>query len=450
MSNVSTQNPLVANSYFSNLLFYKSFNPKEINFHSAWIRAWKDLQNGDLFGASIPTASPDGTFNTIIKNRTAIQASVATAVAGAGGTLVLTFTDTSYSAFRVKSKVTDLNMNEAYVVASAPGSITIAPLNNPTTLLAGTHFAAGTLVTDRGILSGWTNSTGTTTVYEDKDNQIDYLEITRNSYQVAATDKTARFAAFVNGEQQVYSFKEGEMDFVNSQIRSVMFKKMFGRGGSGLPGLEGNMVKTYGIRNRLIDSGYYLNTTSVPTKAQFKDALFTCVDANPGFDQDITILPGRRFLDQLSTWFPTELGFAGGMRDGDNMSVSNDLRSVNLAGIRVKVATNFSILNDSSYLPEWMKWSCYFINKAQTVLDGQQRSLISPIHFSTNPSATYKMLYRAVPGMVGVGDSDDTGLAMQEGFQLTASSVHGASCELLDCSGISMIPYGHFAMEYIH
>lgn len=448
--NVSQNNPLVTNSYFSNLLYYKSFNPNAVNFHSAWIKAWKEIQDGTLFGASIPTASPDGTFNTIIKNRTAVQAQVATATAGSGGSLVLTFTDTTYNAFRQKEKVTDTNMYEGYVSSVAPGTVTITPLNNPTTLVAGTHFAVGSIVTGRGILAGWVNSTGATTIYESKDNQIDYLEITRDSQQIPATEKTMRFAASVNGEQIVYGYTESEADMVNRFIRNVMFKKMFGKGGNGLNGLEGQMVKTYGIRNRLIDSGYYFNTTAVPTQAQFKQALFTAADANPGFEQDMIILPGRQFLDLLATWYPTQVGFAGGQRNGNTMSVTSDIREVNLAGLNVKVAMNFSILNDSVFLPEWMKWSCYILNRSQTVLDGKVRSLISPIHFSMNPSAPYRSLYRSIPGMVGATESDDTGLAMQNKFELTANSIHGYSCEALDNSGVSMVDYGHFLIEYIH
>jgi hypothetical protein len=233
-----------------------------------------------------------------------------------------------------------------------------------------------------------------------------------------------------------------------------MFKKFFGKGGTGIVGLEGQMNKTYGIRNRLIDSsGNYLSSGAPITMPQLEQIVGTCADNNPGFEQDIMLLPGRRFLRELANLsdFASQLGFAGGKREGKTLSISLDIREIIIAGVTVKVAINWNMLNDGVNLPDWMKDSGYFINRAQTTLGGVQRSLISPIHFSQNPSSEYRPLYRTIPGMVGVGDSDDTGLATLMGnYQITASSVHGASCEYLDASGVSMIPIGHGLFEYIH
>lgn len=439
-------------SYFANLLYYKSWNPTTWDFNMGWIQSWKALMNGDLFGKSIPTADPTGKFHTLIKKRQAVQGVVKTNTLNADGTLTQTFYDSTYASFRVEQKVTDDLMYEGYIVGASPGTITIKVLNNPTVFVAATHFKVNSTVTARGKLAGLYGSVGTTSIYETKDEQEDYLEPTRDSQTVDMLEKTYYYAGEVGGEKQVYGYKISEADMVNRFLMYVMFKKFFGKGGTNMSGLEGQINKTYGIRNRLIDSsGNYFAGSSQITYNQFVQQLYACRDANPNAQQNILILPGNRALGQLATFFPTQLGFAGGKNEGSTLSITLDVRTVNLAGMNVDVAMNWEMLNDSVNLPDWMKDSIYFINRAQTVIDGTKRSLISPIHFSQNPSGEYRPLYRCIPGMVGIEDGDNTGLAsVMNNYQLTASSVSGASCEAFDLSGVSMIPYGHGLFEYPH
>jgi len=177
----------------------------------------------------------------------------------------------------------------------------------------------------------------------------------------------------------------------------------------------------------------------------------TAADASPDFNQDIVLLPGRRALAQIATFFPTQLGYSGGRREGDTLSISLDVREIIIAGINAKVITNLNILNDSVNLPDWMKDSVWVLNRSMTTVNGQKRSLIQPIHFSQNPTSDYRPLYRCIPGMVGIGESDSTGLATLMGnYQISTNPVHGAACEYLDASGVSMIPYGHGIYEWIH
>lgn len=448
---MSAQNPLFTNSYFSSMLYYKNWNPSVYNFNSPWIMAWKALQTGELFGKSIATADPMGRFETLIKNRYAVQAISATTTL-VGANLVVTFVNPLYDQFRIKDKVTDGKMFVGYVIATTPGTITIAPLNNPTVFVAATHFAVNSTITSHGTLSGLYNSVGTTNIFEPKDNQEDYVEITRDTYQVSAFEKTNRFAAGVGSDMEVYGYTDNEADMVNRAIKNTMFKKFFGKGGTGLVGLEGQMNITYGMRNRLIDSsGNYISGSAPITLGQLTTLVGNAADAYPAFDQDVIIMPGRRALSQIATFFPTQIGFIGGRREGDRLSISLDVREIILAGVNVKVVTNLNILNDSVNLPDWMKDSVWVLNRSATTVNGQNRSLIQPIHFSQNPNSEYRPLYRCIPGMVGIGDTDSTGLATLMGnYQITASNVHGAACEYLDASGISMIPYGHGLFEYIH
>lgn len=444
------ENPLVnVNSYFANLLFYKSFNPRVANFNNAWIRAWKSIQTGELFGKSMATAHPRGLFHTAIMKNQTVRETIATSTQS-GSNLIITFSNPTYDKFRVHHKVTDSSENEAIVVASAPGTITIAPLNNPTTLTAGTHFAENSTIWDRGKLAGLYNSTGTTSIYYENDVQEDYTELTRNSQGISAMEKTHKYAAYVNGETVIYGYKKAEMDAVNDFIFNCVYKYFFSKGGTNIQTLEGFTNKTYGVRNRLIDAGNYLATSSEPTRQQFEQALMSAADAVPSYQQNMMILPGREFARLMSEWYPAQMAYAGGQRDGNTVSVSLDLREIHVAGISAKVAMDFNILNDTERLPYWHKWDCYILNRSLMEVDGLTRSPIQLIHFSQNPSAEYKALYRCVPGMVGVAENDDTGLGQIAGWQNAGSAVHGSTIEMLDLSGVSVIPTGHFLIEYQH
>lgn len=444
------QNPLLpsVNSYFANLLYFKSWNPQVWNYDEAWLMAWKQIMFGELFGPSVPTADSEGRFNTLITNRQVVTQVIAGRVLNGDGTLTLTFADATYDAFRIQHKVDDSSMNEGIVVAKAPGQITVGPLNNPAAFAA--EFALNSSVIDRGKLGGLYNSTGTTSIYNVDDMQEDYCEITRESHQIAAAEKTYRYAGEVGGELKVYGYTRGESDMVRRALFETVYKYFFGQGGTGITTVEGPANKTFGIRNRLIaDSGNYIAGAAPITQAQFEQLVGTCADANPGFNQELIALPGRLALKRLSTFYPTQIGFSGGRRDGDRLSISLDVREVVEAGITVKVATNMAFLNDSVRLPAWMQNSIFLLNRSQTMIAGKQRPLIHPIHFSENMSKDYKPLYRQVPGMVGIGASDSTGLPTVDGYQLAGSSTHGAGCEYLDFSGISVIPYGHGLFEYI-
>ncbi len=164
---MTNQNPQFINSYFSSLLFERGFDSYLWDYDAADLQAFNLFRNSDIFAPSIPTMTSDGSFSTPIKNVQNVQAQIAT-VTQSGPNLVLTFADATYAAFRTKQKVEDSNMYEGYVVYSSPGTVTIAPLNNPTTLTSGTHFKVGTTIRATGMIGATMNSVGTTTIYDEK------------------------------------------------------------------------------------------------------------------------------------------------------------------------------------------------------------------------------------------------------------------------------------------
>ena len=117
-----------------------------------WTQTW-NFVNQLTNNTSVGFNSVDGSYNRMIARRTSIMAPISIQGAQSGANLVLTFQDPTYTGFRVKDNVFDSAMNEGRVISVAPGTVTIEPLFNPTTLTAGTHFLAGTTVYWSGDIS---------------------------------------------------------------------------------------------------------------------------------------------------------------------------------------------------------------------------------------------------------------------------------------------------------
>lgn len=446
---MTNQNPLFINSYFSSLLHYHNFNPNIADFNKAWLQTWLFFRNSKLFGKSIPVSHPQGLFNTIIKNRQAVSATIATRTV-VGTTLVLTFTDPTYNNFRPQQKVTDDSMKEGYVQSSAPGTITISPLSNPTVFVAA-NFPVANVVIAHGKLAGSYNSVGTIPLYEDKDNQQDYCEITRETYQSARREKVNLFASSVNGEQKIYGYTEGEVDTVNRFLKYCAFKYMFGVGGI-VQTQEGEASKTWGIRDRIrLNSGNYLNGPGQITKVIFDSMLSASANASAGFQQEITILPGRRALGQIASFYPLAFGALGATQiENGLLTINGDIRNINVNGLNVKIVLDFAFLNDGVDVPDWHQDSVYFLNTSNAVYDGRTGKMIQMIHMSDDPNSSETVLYRVIPGMTSRGIGNTIGGGTDGMYQITGSSVDGVACEMEDDSGLAMLAVGQGLYEYIH
>lgn len=448
---MTNQNPQFINSYFAALLHQKSFSQYLWDYDAADLQAWNMFRNSDLFAASIPTMTSDGSFNTPIKNVQNVQGIIATATQS-GNNLVITFTDATLATFRVKQKVEDRLGYEGYVVSAAPGTITIAPLTNPsTTLTAGTHFPASTMMYATGMIAATMNSVGTTTLYDEKDVQTDYTEITRETAQIARMEKMNTFVSTTAaGEDVFYGFHQTEADTYNRFLWQVVRKYMFGNGGTGLNLLDGTASKTYGIRNRLInDSGNYANTGAPIDQGTFENMLFQAASVQPNFGQNIYVMPGIRAARQLSTFYPSQTAFAAAKNMGKTVDIALQTGEINIAGMNVTLVLNFGLLN-SSKIQDWHKDSVYILNQSPVTMQGKPAKLIQVIHSSNDPNSTDCLIRRSIPGMTGTGDSNSSGLGMMGQNQITVGPVDGATVEFEDHSGIAMIAKGHGLFEYQH
>lgn len=449
---MTNQNPQFINSYFSNLLYYKSFDNLVFDYDAAELQAFQMFKNSDLFAPSIPTMTPDGSFNTPIKNVQQVIGFIKTVTQNGTG-LIITFSDPTLATFRVRQKVNDNLMNEAIVTASAPGTVTLAPLTNPTSLTSGTHFKVNTQMTAVGLLASSFNSVGTTSIYDQKDVQTDWTEITRETIQIARMEKmNLLMSTTPTGEEVFYGYTENEKDAFNRMLWQVCYKYMFGKGAAGIQLPDGVGSKTMSIRNRIIqDSGNYVQTSGVPIdQTTFEQMIVQAATVNPIYGADIHVFPGIRALQQIGKFYPTQMGFAAATRTGEHMGISLDTREIFIAGIKVKIMTNFNLLN-SAKIPDWHKDSVYILNLAPTVFsNGQKGKMVQLIHSSPDAKSTSAFIRKEITGMTGSSLGNNTGMGSIGQNELTATNVDGTTVEFLDHSGIAMVAKGHGLFENIH
>lgn len=458
----TNQNPQFTNPYFANALFYHEFDSTLVNFDMAELQAFQMFTNSDIFAPSIATMTPDGSFYTPIKNVQQVSGVIYTATQS-GNNLVLTFTDPTLATFRVGQKVNDNLMNEGQVIIAAPGTVTIQPFANAAgtqlnPLTAGTQFKVNTTMTGVGKVAATFNSVGTTSLYDNKDTQTDYTEITRESLQIARMEKMNWLAGTApTGEEVFYGYSQNELDTFNRMMWQISYKYIFGKGAGGLQLPDGVGAKTMSIRNRIIqDSANYQQSTSSPiTQSVFEAMILQCAASNPNYGDSIHVMPGIRALQQIGTFYPTQMGYAAGQRNGETMSVSLDTREVFIAGIKVKILLNFALLN-SAKIPDWHKDSVYMLNMAPamyTNIDGsmsKKGKMVQLIHSSPDANSTSSFIRKETPGMTGSGLGNNTGMGNIGQNQVTTSSVDGTTIEFLDHSGIAMVGKGHGLYEFQH
>ncbi len=451
----SSQNPQYVNSYFSDLLHYKSFSKYYWDFDAAELQAFQMFRNSDIFAPSQPTMTSDGSFNTPIKNVQLNQAIIATTVQNGAG-LDITFVDPTANTFYVNHKVEDANMFEGIIVSASPGKITINPVGNPAVLTQGSYFQNNTILRDTGMIAALMNSLGDRTLYDVKDVQQDWAEITRANAQIARMEKMNLFQSEMNGEEVFYGYYQTEADTFNRFMYLCNRKFMFGKGSASVNTTQGVAAKTMGIRNRVIqDSANYINTGSQMTQADFEGMIEQCLAVNPNYGQHLKLFPGIRAARQIASFYPAQTAFAAASKaqlegnKGDSMSIAVQTGEVYIAGAWVQIILNLGLLN-SKKIQDWNKDSVYALNMSPTVMAGRDAKCVQIIHASDDANSTDTMIRYETPGTTSSKQGNNVGMGMINQNMITTSGVDGTEIGFLDHSGVAMIADGSGLFEYIH
>ena len=435
MAQYQAGNPQFNGLLYQNLIHYDNTNKILLDLDRMWTQTW-NFVNQLTNSKSVGFNSVDGSYNRMIARRTSIMASISIQGAQSGQNLVLTFQDPTYTGFRVKDQVFDSAMNEGRVISVLPGTVTIEPLFNPTALVAGTHFLAGTTVYWAGDISGNFNSAGVTNIYRTNDFQTDYSAVYRDDCQIARREQVLTYSG-MEGEFYTYSMAEKEM--LKRMFKQDAIKFLVGTGGTKMSQVEGQINKSRSMRDAIMSDGTYINTGSALDVATWNDMLYQVANYTGTFTQELTIIPGRAAAAVISTFYNNQLNYTGStVKFGDRPVVNLDIREITIAGGITARLMPLAMLNDNLTLPAWYTNSVFIIDTTPipAVMGVGSESPIQRIHFTKDTSETTETrIYYAVAGTVG----PDQVVGAPGAYKMSANPIDGYSVGWLRDSGYSMI-----------
>lgn len=451
MANAS-QNPQIYSLYAS-LFNYNQWSIAVMDLDRDWNTGYvMNLIEASNRGGSFGISGPEGKLITMIQPRQEVVQLISS-TSQSGTNLVINFADPTYTGFRVKDMVTDdPGSNKGQVVSVAPGTITIAPATNPTTLTNGSQFVAGRYCVMLYDASGNFNSTGKTRLFKDRVPRYNYTAVQRDTTQIARREK---FNSFMHNGVAYY-WHDQEVQMLKRQMRSYVNKIIFSDPGVFNSQIEGATNQTEGLRAAIKNQGgLFVSSTAPLSQAAFESYFDFVASAYAAQSQEYWILCGREAWGAISAFYVNQLTYTVGNKMENGTALNFDVPEITIKGITLKVLVA-SVFNDTTQWPALssipgingtIKGNSFCIVNMTEVPATDGSGLISPMrkfHFSSDPitgtgdgrSNNEETLYRIIPGMTGLGSGNMTGPTVYNNYQLTASSVDGAQGEVLMDNGV--------------
>ena len=390
---------------------------------------------------SFSVESPDGSLKVGFQPYQT-QTNIVASVMQSGANLILTWTDPTYTAFRLKEEVMCTPGGyHGYVLSTAPGTVTIGTSTYPTTLDATLHFLAGTSVTALGSASGNQNSTGLTNLYMTNSYRVNYSAIYRDSHQISSRDK---FFSYTGTDGVFYSFTSGEMDMVRRFMNNKVLNLCYSEPGQA-NGLEGVFNRYQGLKAAVRDQGgKYVPMTSLLTVADIRSDIDFMATKNPNQYQEYTVLTGRGMRSQINTLFAGSIGFTQSKAVINGNELNFTVPKLTIDGTTLQFI-DWSIWNDTSRFPvissltgNSMESNTYCMLNTDPIpsTEGGLVPVIRKFNFAHSMvTGGAETLYRYIPGMVGPGMGNSTGGPVMGGYQFTASSIMGSQWEIAEDGG---------------
>lgn len=418
-----------------------------------WASGVQDLARGwakplMLIDALNPSGSysiegPDGQLRVAFQPRQEVVATVQ-AVNQVGANLIVTWTDPTYAAFREKMIVRDSNGNQAYVLASAPGTVTLAPATNPPVLAAASHFTAGRSVLEMGSGSGNHYSTGVTNIYKENAVRYNYTAVTRESFTMSRREKFISYKF----DETFYSYTQGELDMIQRFMKNKVKNMFYSEPGQFNSPFEGTVNRYEGLRAAVRNQGgLYISQPALPGQAQVESMLDFMAVNDPAQEQNYLWIGGRRAWANINNIFGGQnIQFTVSKAVINGNELNFDVTKATINGVTISFMV-MSIFDDVYSFPtistvpgagykESNTFCILNLNPVPNKLGGMIPS-VRKFHFgSSDLTGGNETLYRFVPGMVGPSSSNSTGGGMLSGYQLATSSTDGGQFEILEDAGV--------------
>lgn len=373
-------------------------------------------------------------FNTIGNKNvvTQIQSNAAS-----GSNLVLTFNDPNFDQFRLNDEVMDSEQVKGYVIATAPGTITIAP-GPTTTFSTATHFTANMYAKVIGDASANRFSGGKSNLFYTPDTDYNYSKIMRDSSTLARRDMIGSYVKY----EGKYWYTSVEPEMIKRVGRLKETSSVFGERGQAtingqLTNLNGGLI--WSIKNR---NGNYFPATSTLTEATFRDLIGDTIIKNATRGQTLTLLHGTEFLKTFQGFTTQYIQYAGASNTfGVTANSGLNVKHYSFAGVNIDLI-HLPIFDDPKMFPEISsitgrkRQSGAFLLLDLTPIpsEGNMGMLpaIEKFHFGEK-----EMFYGYVPGMISPDSVSPNGY-MSQSKSLMANDLDGFSCHTLSDSGINI------------
>lgn len=442
----TSQNPQITYaSLYASLFNYNNWGEYVYNLDRDWgqvIRLIEFLNGGKSRGVG----SPDGTYNKMIKKRTARVAQIAS-VAQSGANLIVTFVDNTIDFYRKGDLVQDSDKNKARVIDnSINGQITVESNFNPATLSSSLHFQANDycqVVVDE---SGNYNTTGKTTLWMDKQYRTNYASVQRDSHQIA---RRYKFNTRVGANGIAYYWNEGEKQMAERFYKDYVMKCFYSSKGTKTSSYQGIINGTEGIREAIINQGGLYNNSPVAlTQAVFEDMLYATSLSRGGTKQEKVFMMGRPAFMRIASFYRNNITYTVSEPTLNGQKLNFDIEYITIGQLTAKCMI-LDFLNDPVLFPTQSNIanvtgtreanSIYMLDLTPIPADGEEMKMLPAIekfHFSEDPNREDETIWKVIPGMTSMGFGNTTGPSVYNNYQLTSTSVDGCEVQVLGDNGI--------------
>lgn len=445
---IINQNPQY-NSAYTSLLNNRNWASGVLDLDRAYAQplAWIDSLNPQ---GSYSIEGPEGQLLVGYQPRAEVVQTIAS-VTQVGANLRVTFTDPTYDSFRNKILVMDDNKNFGFVIETNPGNVLIKPATYPTTLVAASHFIAGRTITDMGNIAGNQYSTGLTNLYKTKAVRTNWSSITRDTHTISSREKFTSYKF----DDTMYSYSEGEAQMVKRFMKKKLLKAVYHEPGQFNTFFEGTGNVTQSLRAAVRDQGgMFIQSSSLPSQAMFESMLDFVATKDPAQYQNYMFIGGRQAWGRISSFYTNNIIYTQSTKmDNNGQAVTFDIAQVTIKGITIKIQV-WGLFNDTVLFPkvssiagagykEANTFAILNLNPVPDAITGGMIPSVRKFHFgSSDATGGAETMYRMIPGMVGAGNSNSTGLPSVNGYQIAGSSVMGATVELAEDAGIDFTADG--------
>lgn len=344
-----------------------------------------------------------------------------------GGNLVITLTDPTYDVFRNNFVVRDKVGNAGYVIAHAPGSITIAPYGSTTSFNTSTMFLAGQTAY-QGESNNPKGGYGLTmeSMFVNPVRDYNYLQKYQDSITIDREDLYQTYlndAAGTTAQSLTMTYQEQMM----AARFAFQLENSLIRGERSVNTINGKTIYQNGGLDWAIaqNGGWSDGSASVPTLSTYKQHLEYIRDNGNVMSGDIIWIGGTKARSRFFTTLQNQIQFAATTTQsgfGTNGRSGLDIAVFTWLGLKMAFM-DMPLFNDPAYngnissiTGDRIVSDEFYCMSLRDVMDAETGEMIPPIqmvHFDPTPIVRYRYSAGSIDASGNVTGGGTAGSATQ-------------------------------------